>query len=63
MGAPSEWATGLGLCPRAAIAGGAWMWSLPCSPSSGLSLLLVRTLGRGRQGGRGSTRDRLRAGA
>lgn len=49
MGAQSEWFTGLGLCPRAAIAIGPWMWSLPCSPNSRLSqvclsLLLVRTL-------------------
>lgn len=32
MGAQSEWSTGLGLCPRAAIAGGAGMWSWPCGP-------------------------------
>ena len=32
MGAQSDWSTGLGLCPGAAIAGGAWMWSLPHGP-------------------------------
>lgn len=42
MGAQSEWAAGPGLCPRAAIAVGAWMSSLPCGPQlwpfSGLCL-------------------------
>ena len=32
MGAQSDWSTGLGPCPWAAIAGGAWMWSLPRGP-------------------------------
>lgn len=56
MGAQSEWSTGLGFCPRAAVAVGAWMWSCPVVPSSNLSQdclsLLVKTL-RERQTGMG----------
>lgn len=32
MGAQSEWSRGLGLCPKAAMAVGTQMWSLPCGP-------------------------------